>query len=452
LVDVLIAPSLREQHRRELERDLATGEADLLGKRVEMTAIRADGSEFPAELAIARILADGPPSFTAFLRDITERKRSEEELRRSEAFLAQGQRLSLTGSFSWLLDADELTFSEEFYRIFEFEPGTPVTIERIGTRIHPEDIPLFNEKIQSARNGHNDLEYEIRLRMPVGSLKYIRTNAQLIRDRDGRMECIGVLQDVTQRRLSEEALNKARSELAQVSRMTSLGALTASIAHEITQPLAAIVTNADSCLQWLAKQQPNLERARKAAERIVDNGHRAGNIIESVRALARSSSSQMVMLEINRLIRDTLELVHLELQRHNVSLETRFLDTQRFVRGNPTQLQQVIVNLVMNGLEAISATTGSTRILRVIADLDQDGVLTMVEDSGSGIDPGIVDRIFEPMTTTKPGGMGLGLSICRSIVEGHGGRLWASPNPTGGSIFRFSIPEAADMDSIAGSA
>jgi C4-dicarboxylate-specific signal transduction histidine kinase len=233
--------------------------------------------------------------------------------------------------------------------------------------------------------------------------------------------------------------------------MTSIGALTASIAHEITQPLAAIVSNADSCVIWLAKDQPNLDKARRAAERIVKDGHRAAEFIQSIRAQARRSASEMVLVDLNRLIVDTLELMQAELQRHEVLLETRLVDDLALIKGDHTQLQQVIVNLVTNAIEAISTSRRSPRVIRVSTESNENGdVLTIVEDSGAGIDLQVLDRIFDPMFTTKPEGMGLGLSICRSIVEGHGGRLWVSPNPAGGSIFQFSIPDATTAVSIEG--
>jgi C4-dicarboxylate-specific signal transduction histidine kinase len=396
----------------------------------------------PARIALLRLVASQAATSL-------ENARLYSDLRDAEVFLTQAQRLSLTGSFCWRLDTDEITFSEELYRIFAFEQASAVTLERITARVHPEDVPLLKEKLELARHGGSDLEYEIRLRMQDGSDKHLRTNTHVIRDLDGRLECVGAIQDATQHRLAEEALSKARSELARVSRMTSIGALTASIAHEITQPLAAIVANADSCLIWLAKNQPNLDKARRAAERIVKDGHRAAEVIQSIRAQARRSASEMVLVDLNRLIVDTLELMQAELQRHEVLLETRLLDDLALIKGDHTQLQQVIVNLVTNAIEAISTSRRSPRVIRVSTESNENGeVLTIVEDSGSGIDLQVLDRIFDPMFTTKPEGMGLGLSICRSIVEGHGGRLWVSPNPAGGSVFQFSIPDATTAVSI----
>ena len=395
----------------------------------------------PARIALLRLLASQAATSL-------ENARLYSELRDAEVFLTQAQRLSLTGSVCWRLDTDEITFSEELYRIFAFEQASAVTLERITARVHPEDVPLLKEKMELARQGGSD-EHEIRLRMPGGSDKHLRTITHVIRDLDGRLQCVGAVQDVTQHRLAEEALSKARSELARASSMTSIGALTASIAHEITQPLAAIVSNADSCLLWLAKDQPNLDKARKAAEWIVKDGHRAAEVIQSIRAQARRSASEMVLVDLNRLIVDTLELMQAELQRHEVLLDTRFADGLALIKGDHTQLQQVIVNLVTNAIEAISTSRRSPRILRVSTESNENGdVLTIVEDSGSGIDLQVLDCIFDPMFTTKPEGMGLGLSICRSIVEGHGGRLWVSPNPAGGSIFQFSIPDATTAVSI----
>jgi signal transduction histidine kinase len=396
----------------------------------------------PARIALLRLIASQAATSL-------ENARLYSELRDAEVFLTQAQRLSLTGSFCWRPDTGEITFSEELYRIFAFEQGSAVTLERVMARVHPEDVPLVKEKLEVARQGGSDLEYEIRLRMPDGSDKHLRTNAYVIRDLDGRLESVGAIQDVTQHRLAEEALSKARSELAHASRMTSIGALTASIAHEITQPLAAIVSNADSCLIWLANNQPNLDKARRAAERIVKDGHRAGEVIQSIRAQARRSASEMVLVDLNRLIVDTLELMQAELQRHEVLLETRLVDDLALIKGDHTQLQQVIVNLVTNAIEAISTSRRSPRVIRVSTESNENGdVLTIVEDSGAGIDLQVLDRIFDPMFTTKPEGMGLGLSICRSIVEGHGGRLWVSPNPAGGSIFQFSIPDATAAVSV----
>jgi signal transduction histidine kinase len=223
--------------------------------------------------------------------------------------------------------------------------------------------------------------------------------------------------------------------------MTAMGELVASIGHEVNQPLMAVVTNADACLSWLASDRPQLEKARKAAERIVRDGHRVGDIIKTIRALARKSLPEMTQLDINDVIGEVLVLTRSELRRHDVALETELSRGLKPVMADRIQVQQVILNLVMNGIEAMNAITDWSRVLRLSSRLDETGaVLIAVADTGTGLDHAAKDRIFDAFFTTKTDGMGMGLSICRSIVEAHGGRLWASPNLPHGSIFQFAIP------------
>jgi signal transduction histidine kinase len=242
-------------------------------------------------------------------------------------------------------------------------------------------------------------------------------------------------------RTRRERAEVLQAELARVTRLTTMGELTASIAHEVNQPLMAIVTNADTCLSWLASDTPQIDEARKAAERIVRDGHRAGDIINTIRALARKSRPEMAQLDMNDVIAEVLALARSELRRHDVSLDTELSGGLETVMADRTQVQQVILNLVMNGIEAMNAIMDRPRVLRVSSRIDgPDSVLIAVTDTGTGLDPAKVDRIFDAFFTTKPEGMGLGLSICRSIIEAHGGRLWASPNPPHGSAFQFTIP------------
>ena len=218
LAAIIVPPSMREKHQRGLARHLVTGEAKVIGRRVEMTAMRANGSEFPVELAISRIPLDGPPSFTGYLRDITERKQWEEELRRSEAFLSEGQRLSRTGSFSWCLATGDIMWSDQVYRIFEFDQAVPVTPELIATRVHPEDVHLLRDMMNRANSAADSFEYEHRLQMPDHSVKYLHLVAHATRNQHDQLEYIGAVQDITKRRLAEMALGEVRSELAHVVR------------------------------------------------------------------------------------------------------------------------------------------------------------------------------------------------------------------------------------------
>ena len=445
LADIIIPPSLREGHVDGFARYLATGEARVLGKRLEMTAVRADGSEFPVELAVTRIPTDGPPSFTGFLRDITKRKRAEQELRRSEAFLAEGQRLSSTGSFSWRVDTDVITWSEELYRIYEISQGALVTLELIGTRVHPDDIPSLNDMIARARSAGSHFEYDHRLQMPDHSVKYLHMVAHATRDQDDRLEYIGAIQDVTQRRLSDEALGKARSELAHVARVTTLGALTASIAHEVNQPLSGIITNASTGLRMLGATPPDVEGALETVRRTLRDGKRAADVIVRLRALFGKKNFTGESVDLNEATREVIALSLSQFQRNRVVLRTELADDLPPVTGDRVQLQQVILNLFLNASDAMSGVDDRPRQLLIRTELDEgDQVRVSVQDAGTGFEPKNVEKLFDAFYTTKSAGMGIGLSVSRSIIEGHHGRLWASSNDGSGATFSFSIPRGTD--------
>jgi PAS domain S-box-containing protein len=254
-----------------------------------------------------------------------------------------------------------------------------------------------------------------------------------------------VFRDMTQRRLADEALRKSQEELTRVVRLTTMGELTVSIAHEVNQPLMAIMTNANACLQWLTITPPDLAEAADAAKRIVRDSQRAGDLIKSIRALATKSSPKTVLLDINVPIREALIFIRSELRRHAITIEHRLSSNLQQVWGDRVQLQQVVLNLMVNSIEAMSAGISQQRILQVSSEMDEVGcVLISISDTGVGLDPTKIDRIFEPFFSTKPDGIGMGLSICRSIVEAHGGRLWASPNLPYGSTFRFTVPAVTD--------
>jgi PAS domain S-box-containing protein len=444
LADVIIPPSLRENHRQGFARYLATGEARVLGKRMEMTAVRADGGEFPVELAITRIPLEGPPSFTGHLRDITERKRAEQELRRSQAFLAEAQHLSRTGSFSWRVATDEITWSEQLYRIFQIHRDARVTFELIGTRIHPEDLPVFQEHIERARRDRSDVQLEFRLQMPDGAVKYVHVAAH-IRGDHGQPEYIGAVQDVTERQSSEEALSRARSELSQVARVTSLGVLTASIAHEVNQPLSGIITNAGTCLRMLATDPPNVEGARETVRRTIRDGNRAADVISRLRALYGKKEPTIESVDLNEATREVLALSLSELQRNRIIVQQELVDDLPLVAGDRVQLQQVILNLFRNASDAMSTIDDRPRDLLIRTEPDDDNrVRLSVSDVGIGFGPEATDKLFEAFYTTKDGGMGIGLSVSRSIIERHHGRLWAMPNSGPGVTFSFSVPCEAE--------
>jgi signal transduction histidine kinase len=386
-------------------------------------------------------------------QDITARKqaeaakdlRSEEELRRSEAFLAEGQRLSSTGSFSWKVMTDEITWSEQLYRIFEFDHGAQVTFELIDTRIHPEEVPLLHDTIERARGAGTDFEDEYRLQMPDQSIKYVHVVAHGTRDEDGRLEYIGAVQDVTARRLSEQALGEAQSELAHVARVTALSTLTASIAHEVNQPLSGIITNASTCLRMLAADPPDLEGARETARRTMRDGNRATDVIARVRALFTKKESAIEAVDLNEVTREVMALSLSDLQRNRVARQSELAEDLPPVNGDRIQLQQVVLNLLRNASDAMVDVPDRPRqlLIRTVRE-DDDRVRVSVRDAGVGVDPENMNKLLGAFYTTKDDGMGIGLSVSRSIIERHHGRLWAEPNDGPGATFSFSIPSGPE--------
>jgi PAS domain S-box-containing protein len=379
------------------------------------------------------------------MRDITESKLAQEELRRSEALLAEGQHLSRTGSFSWRVTSDEVTWSDELYRIYEFQIGVPVTLELIRTRVHPEDVSLL-EKLKMVdhhtRNGINDFEWQYRLLMPDGSIKYLHAVADATRDQEGQLEYIAAVQDVTARRMSEEALAKARADLAKVTRATTLGVLTASIAHEVNQPLSGIITNAGTCLRMLDANPPNLEGARETARRTIRDGNRASDVITRLRALFSKEELTLELLDLNEITQEVIALSLSDLQRSRIVFKSELAEDLPTITGDRIQLQQVILNLLRNACDAMVDVGDRPRHLLIRTEReDEDRVRMRVRDTGVGADPERMNRLFDAFYTTKADGMGIGLSVSRFIIESHHGRLWAESNDgRPGATVSFSIP------------
>ncbi|MEO8524832.1 MAG: ATP-binding protein [Caldimonas sp.] len=364
-----------------------------------------------------------------------------EKLRRSEAFLAEAQRLSSTGAFYWYAATGEIAWSAEVYRIFGLDPETPATLDLIVSRLHPEDVAAFQEMLVRQRRESRDFEHDHRLLMPDGSVKYLHEVCHATHDPEGELVYIGAVQDVSQRRLSEEALAKMQSELAHVARVTTLGVMTASIAHEVNQPLSGIITNASTCLRMLAADPPNVDGALETARRTIRDGHRASDVITRLRSLFARKETATESVDLNEAAREVIALSLSNLQRNRVMLRTELADDLPTVTGDRVQLQQVILNLLVNASDAMSEVEDRARQLEIRTARDEgNGVRLAVQDAGAGFAPQGADKLFEPFYTTKSGGMGIGLWVSRSIVESHHGRLWAAANDGPGATFSFSIP------------
>ena len=285
-------------------------------------------------------------------------------------------------------------------------------------------------------------ESEARLRGKDGQYRWFLIRDNPLRDEQGRvLRWYGTRTDIEERKQAEEALLKAQADLAHVTRIMTLGELAASIAHEVNQPLSGVVVNANACLRWLAGDSPNLEEARETVRRIVRDGKRAGDVIARIRALATKSATAKERLDMNEAIREVMALAGDELRKNRVAVRTEFAPDLSPVLGDRVQLQQVVLNLVMNGIEAMNSLEERPRELIVRTQNTDAGQLRVsVQDSGKGLDPQSLERIFEAFYTTKHGGMGMGLSICRSIIQNHGGQLWAVANEGPGISVQFTIP------------
>jgi PAS domain S-box-containing protein len=483
------------------------------------------------------------------------------DLRHSEAYLAEAQRLSQTGSFGWNVSSGEIFWSEETFRIFGYDPAVSATLDMVLRRVHSQDLALVRRTIERVTGSGKDVDYEHRLLMPDGSVKHIRVVARAARDKSGSTELVGAVMDVTavketeaalkerasllnlthdsilirnmdgvisywnhgaeelygwtveeavgktshqllqtvfpvplaelnaelqraglwegelvqtkadgtrvvvasrwslqcdrrqrplailetndditERKRAEEGLRQAEAELAHATRLTTLGELTASIAHEVNQPLTGVVSSGNACLNWLDSQPPNIEKARRSVDRIIKQGNRAAEVIQRIRAFSQKTAVHKAPLDINDLIEDVMPLVRHEVLVHEVSLRLELAAALPPVLGDRVQLQQVIVNLLMNGIQAMRSVTDRSRELLIRSrEHVPDQILVAVKDSGIGIEPANVDRLFDAFFTTKPDGMGMGLSICRSIVNQHNGLIWATRNSGAGSTFQFTL-------------
>jgi len=367
------------------------------------------------------------------------------ELRRSQAYLAEAQSLTHTGSWGWRVATREVThWSEECFRLYGFDPksGLP-SLEQWTDRVHPEDRDKRRQTVRRAIMEKADYTLEYRVVLPDGATRHVHSVAHAIFDSAGELvEFVGTAMDVTERKRAQETLRKMQVELAHVARIATLGELTASIAHEINQPLAAIVNNASACLRWLTGQ--NIEEGRRSAALVIEDGHRAGEIIKRIRSFAKKAPAPKERIDINQTIREVIAFATMELETNGISLETRLTDDVHYlplVSADRIQLQQVILNLIMNAVEAMSSVKEGRRELLIRSDTDDSGaILVDVRDSGPGLACEDLHRLFTPFYTTKPQGMGMGLAICRSIIEAHGGRLWASANEGAGATFHFTLP------------
>ncbi len=363
-----------------------------------------------------------------------------ETLQSREAYLAEAQRLSHTGSFGWNASTGKVFWSAETFRIFEMDPATLIpSVESVLRRIHPGDIDRVRQEFEQAAYDENDLDFEHRLLLPNGCVKYVRAVAHPVRNSSGELEYVGAVMDITASKQAEEALRQAQSALAHVTRVTTLGEMAATIAHEVNQPLAAAITDSNTCLRWLARNPPDIEEAREAASRTVKDATRAAEIIRRIRFMFKKDSAQRELVDVNEAIQEIIVLLRNEANRYSVSIRADLADDLPQLMADRVQLQQVFMNLMLNGIEAIKKMSAAGEVTVRSQCVNGSQLLFSVSDTGVGL-ASQPDRIFDAFYTTKPDGIGMGLPISRSIIESHGGRLWAAANSGPGATFHFTLP------------
>jgi PAS domain S-box-containing protein len=427
----------------------ATLDAHLPFRDFELARPAPDGGKRYVSVSGLPIF-DGAGRFIGYRgvgRHITERKRAEQALRRSEAYLAEAQRLSHTGTLAFNATAP-VYWSEESYRIWGLDPqqGLP-NRETVLQLIHPDDRERVNIETEEALHQKRDFTLEFRIVLADGTVKHIESTGRPLFSADGELvEMVATHVDVTERKRAQEEHERLRAleaDLAHMNRLSIMGELTASLAHEILHPIASARNNARAAMRFLEMNPPNMARVREALACIVRDADRGKDIVDRIRAHIKKAPARNDRFDINEAIGEVIEMVRAPIEKNRVLVRTRLAAGLTSVWGDRVQLQQVVLNLILNAIEAMGSVEERARMLSIRTEQrGPEGILVAVHDSGPGVDPEHLQRVFDPFYTTKNSGLGMGLSICRSIIDGHGGRLWADTNEPRGAVFQFTLPAA----------
>ena len=437
-----VHPADRERVMAEATKHL---EGASLHYEIEHRMLHKDGSIrwFLARGTAMRDRSGKPYRMLGTDTDITERKQADEALKRSEARLAEAQRTAHLGGWEWDIVKHEVHWSTELYRIFdvdpdEFKPSKAAFLDRV----HPDDRPYLEECIAAILSNKEPFSVDHRITLPSGTIRFLHSEARMECDAANKpVRLVGIAQDITERKQAEEDARRHREELSHVTRVATMGELAASLAHEINQPLTAILSNAQAAQRFLDGDEPDLEEVGEILLDIAKDGGRASEVIQRLREMVKKGDLERSPLDINSVIHQVIMLVHGDAEEKRASITFDLATGLPPVLGDSVQLQQVVLNLVLNGLEAMSQVEQGSRELVVRTSKDEsDTISVAVCDTGIGLHDDVMERIFDPFFTTKPQGMGMGLSIRRSIIAAHGGRLWATKNPDRGATFWFTLP------------
>ncbi len=438
---LVVFPEDLERVRRAREDSQLTGEP----LKIEHRLLRKDGSyrwhilhNIPRRDDTGAII-----KWYGVSIDIEDRKQAEQALLRNQIYLNEAQSLSRTGSFAWKPASGEAIWSAEARRMWQLDANEKPTLEFILGRVHPDDRAEFLGVLERARLGADRFDFEHRCVMPDGSVRYIRAVAQAHVNDAGEVEFLGAAIDGTEAKEAQEALQQAQAELAHLTRVTTMGELAASIAHEVSQPLAGIITHGEASLRWLDRVEPELGEVREGIENMIGDGRRAADVIRKLRALVSRTEMSPAPYPLDALLEDALALVQREITNHRVRLEITLAPDLPPVKVDRVHLQQVFINLVLNAIQAMGAVEDRPRLLKIRSGRDKPGAVWVdFRDNGAGVDPKAKDRLFEPFYTTKSEGMGMGLAISRTIVAAHGGQIWLADHEAPGASFRVSLPAA----------
>lgn len=444
-VHILLPEPYRSQHEDYLRHYIELGEPRIVGIGRELLAKRRDGSEFFAELAVGRVQGTDPPRFVGFIRDVTVRRNAEEALRRSEAQLTIAQEIANLGNYVMHYDEHyEDYWSPHLYRVLGRRFGEPYigVYDYLAPLVHPADRARWQQARSELDAGARSIDIEYRIYHPDGSLRYVHHIAQTTLNPSGQvLRQVGTIHDITDRRRAEDEARQMHDRIAHFGRISTMGEMAAGIAHEVNQPLTAIATYAQACQRLIGTGDYSEEEIAEALAHIGAQALRAGEVIRRLRTFVKNREVRRELIEANRLLEDVLTLAQTDARHNGVHITIETASEAPQVQADAVQIQQVILNLVRNSIDAMQGVPESRRhiVLRTHVDAEGD-VEFMVADRGPGIDPATAAELFNPFFTTKPGGMGLGLSISRSIIRAHGGKLWCSANPGGGARFFFTLP------------